>query len=142
MHRGRGSTHSHICSSQASFDKQANGAGIAGNSVSPVPLQQKVPLECESLLPSTATRTAASLTPGHSKSYSDNTVYFTPRIVSSQASKAFLASSVLPEDAGNSHRIPAPLWQELQVAAEDAAIVQNANGIDWLLGEGSSGKVP
>ena len=141
MGRCRRSTYGHLQLSQASFDKQANGAGIANSPVPRTLSQQEAPVERETLLTKTPTRDAAAWKPGRSKSYSDNTVFFTPRLVSSQASKAFSALSALPETAEQNDRIPAPLWQELQIAAEDVAILQNAAGNDWLLGEGSSGKV-
>jgi len=37
--------------------------------------------------------------------------------------------------------IPAPLWQEVEIPADRLCIVQTSAGQDWMLGQGSYGKV-
>lgn len=43
--------------------------------------------------------------------------------------------------AGQAISIPAPLWQDVEIAADDISIAQAADGGDWVLGQGSYGMV-
>jgi len=42
---------------------------------------------------------------------------------------------------GTFRLIPAPLWQEVAIPADRVCIVQTSAGQDWMLGQGSYGKV-
>ncbi|DBA85249.1 TPA: hypothetical protein ACH3X2_005949 [Trebouxia sp. C0005] len=47
-----------------------------------------------------------------------------------------------PQQAEETFRlIPAPLWQEVVIAADRVCIVRTSAGQDWMLGQGSYGKV-
>jgi len=54
-------------------------------------------------------------------------------------------SSLLPlspmQAEGTFRVIPAPLWQEVEIPADRLCIVQTSAGQDWMLGQGSYGKV-
>ncbi len=54
-------------------------------------------------------------------------------------------TSLLPlsplQAEGTFRLIPAPLWQEVAIPADRVCIVQTSAGQDWMLGQGSYGKV-
>ena len=75
-----------------------------------------------------------------SQTLSEGTVFFTPQPVMSEVShvqwsKGQQSSQPRPL------QIPAPLWQDVEIAPEDICISQTSDGTDWVLGHGSYGVV-
>ena len=131
-------------SSQDSFDKPAKLAVSAAISSSSAPSSSDSSTACEAdpLMSGTPAMEQTSMLPTHERDSLPNTMYFTLQYVSSQLALHSMSHAMPPVTADQAcSRIPAPLWQEVHIQAQDICIAQNAAGKDWLLGEGSSGKV-
>lgn len=69
------------------------------------------------------------------------TVYFTTRPVMFEVSNVKPGSWSSAQHMQQMSAIPAPLWQDVEIAPEHISIAQTPAGTDWMLGQGSYGTV-
>lgn len=74
-----------------------------------------------------------------SQCLSEGTAFFTSRSVMSHVQWPTSQQSLQPRP--RTLLIPAPLWQDVEIAPEDICISQTSAGTDWILGQGSYGMV-
>ena len=88
--------------------------------------------------------TVCQLTPAPTtpvRSYTNPTEFYTA-LASLGTEDCRSLLPLLPLQAEGTFRlIPAPLWQEVAIPADRVCIVQTSAGQDWMLGQGSYGKV-
>ncbi len=96
-----------------------------------------------------------SATKAHDVSSNSSVQMITAQAQSSAGSTAFYSSRPVITDLSNFAPlscpsflpvqqkliIPAPLWQDVEIAPENISIAQTAAGKDWILGQGSYGMV-
>ena len=83
--------------------------------------------------------TSAPTTPV--RSYTNHTEFYTALAsLGTEHCGSLLPLSPLQAE-GTFRLIPAPLWQEVAIPADRVCIVQTSAGQDWMLGQGSYGKV-
>ena len=75
-----------------------------------------------------------------SQTSSQGTVFFTSRPVMTEVSHVQWPKSQQSSQP-RPFQIPAPLWQDVEIASEDICISQTSAGTDWILGHGSYGVV-
>lgn len=73
---------------------------------------------------------------------SEGTVFFTSRPVMTEVSHVhWPTSQQIFQPKPQTLFIPAPLWQDVEIASENICIAQTSAGTDWILGQGSYGMV-
>lgn len=75
------------------------------------------------------------------ESTSGATAYFTTRPVMFEVSNVKPGSWLSAQPMQQTLAIPAPLWQDVEIAPEHISIAQTPAGTDWMLGQGSYGTV-
>lgn len=76
------------------------------------------------------------------QSLSEETVFFTSRPVMTEVSHVkWPMSQQSSQPRTQTLKIPAPLWQDVEIAPENIRISQTSAGTDWVLGQGSYGMV-
>ena len=87
--------------------------------------------------------TVCQLTPAPTTpvtSHTNHTEFYTALASLTEHCRSLLPLSPLQAE-GTFRLIPAPLWQEVAIPADRVCIVQTSAGQDWMLGQGSYGKV-
>ena len=73
---------------------------------------------------------------------SEGTVFFTSRPVMTEVSHVqWPVSQQFLQPRPHALLIPAPLWQDVEIASENIRIAQTSADTDWILGQGSYGMV-